>query len=774
MDVMVYQTQVWLNETYGNHPGYNRIVEDGITGWSTMYALTRALQIELGITETADNFGPTTLRLLGQLGPISRTSNTNENIVKIIQGGLYCKGYGPGGITGYFGPGTEAAVASMQANMGLENADGVVTPKVFKALLTMDAYVLLSGGRPLIRSIQQWLNNKYHHRENFFFIPCDGLYSRNTQKALVYAIQYEEGLSDEIANGHFGPTTQSLLPTIYVGNSDGSTFFVHLFQAAMIFNNYDVPFDGEFTSEVSRRVQEFQEFCALPQTGIGDFQTWASLLVSTGDPNRKGTACDCITEITPARALTLKNEGYETVGRYLTNADGEGSLNKKIQPGELSTIFDAGLTVFPIYQTYGNRASYFNLGQGRIDAEAAYHAAINYGFKHDTTIYFAVDFDALGYEITNNIIPYFKGINQTMSNLGNRYNIGVYGPRSVCIQVSDEGFASTSFVSGMSTGFSGNLGYPLPANWAFDQISTRAIGSGEGYIEIDNNIKSGRDNGSSSVVDDTNLNEDAFNQLENISVLAMFYVNNYTDKPEPIIFWSNYLVTNYYRKNRYTGNRWAVTAGPIWWDFIDFVNNSIGNPKFINITDPVTKIVVDTEHLMATMAAELYVWLDADIEHDIIDFAGWAGDLVTVYKDVTEHLDDYNGDVYECARDLIGSKLVPSYFPFTDLLADVDAVNIAREIIKDRENTTINGAVQDYYGNSVFRRFSRFYQNRFDQDEDTLNSEVRKYVLGETQAIEIMRNQLLNDYHIEPYSDEDGEKLAQAFVDVLLDYVRAC
>lgn len=251
----------------------------------------------------------------------------------------------------------------------------------------------------------------------------------------------------------------------------------------------------------------------------------------------------------------------------------------------------------------------------------------------------------------------------------------------------------------------------------------------------------------------------------------MFYVNNYTDKPEPIIFWSNYLVTNYYRKNRYTGNRWAVTAGPIWWDFIDFVNNSIGNPKFINITDPVTKIVVDTEHLMATMAAELYVWLDADIEHDIIDFAGWAGDLVTVYKDVTEHLDDYNGDVYECARDLIGSKLVPSYFPFTDLLADVDAVNIAREIIKDRENTTINGAVQDYYGNSVFRRFSRFYQNRFDQDEDTLNSEVRKYVLGETQAIEIMRNQLLNDYHIEPYSDEDGEKLAQAFVDVLLDYV---
>ncbi|MFL2099124.1 hypothetical protein ACEN37_12870, partial [Marinilactibacillus psychrotolerans] len=57
----------------------------------------------------------------------------------------------------------------------------------------------------------------------------------------------------------------------------------------------------------------------------------------------------------------------------------------------------------------------------------------------------------------------------------------------------------TSFVSGMSTGFSGNLGYPLPKNWAFDQISTITLGSGEGLIEIDNNIKSGRDNGVSYV-----------------------------------------------------------------------------------------------------------------------------------------------------------------------------------------------------------------------------------------------------------------------------------
>jgi peptidoglycan hydrolase-like protein with peptidoglycan-binding domain len=47
----------------------------------------------------------------------------------------------------------------------------------------------------------------------------------------------------------------------------------------------------------------------------------------------------------------------------------------------------------------------------------------------------------------------------------------------------------------MSSGFSGNLGYPLPTNWAFDQISTLTVGSGTGAIEIDNNIASGRDTG---------------------------------------------------------------------------------------------------------------------------------------------------------------------------------------------------------------------------------------------------------------------------------------
>ena len=494
MDQMVKEAQEWVNKTYTGRAGYQEIKVTGTTGWSTMWALTRALQLELGITETSTTFGDGTLAEITKKCPISTTSNTNANIVKIIQAALYCKGYGPGGITGTYGPGTQAAITSMQKNLGSTSADGVVTPKLFKALLTMDAYVLVNNGSEKIRKIQQWLNNKYINRADFFYMPCDGHYSRDVQKALMFAIQYEEGLKDGTANGYFGPTTQEKIKPVVL--KEGSTgAFVYLFQAALIFNGYDVPFDGTFSTFMTTQLKQFQNFALLKATGVSDFQTWASLLVSTGDPERQGKACDCITEITPERAKTLVAAGYETVGRYLTNAKVTNAKNKKIQDGEMKTISKAGLSIFPIYQTNGGDKAYFNADQGQEDALNAYNAALSYGFPKSTTIYFAVDFDATGDDIKDKILPHFKAINEKMKTLNNYYKIGVYGSRNVCIQVSDKRYATYSFVSGMSTGFSGNLGFPLPKNWAFDQIKEYAIGSGNGSIAIDKNIKSGIDPG---------------------------------------------------------------------------------------------------------------------------------------------------------------------------------------------------------------------------------------------------------------------------------------
>jgi peptidoglycan hydrolase-like protein with peptidoglycan-binding domain len=507
-DDMVLMAQRFVNSYYGSIEGIPVVEEDGQTGWATMYALTRCLQYELGLTALSDTFGPTTLATLTSKFPVIGAGAGSTRIVQIVQAALYCKGYDGGEIQDGFTPGgmytarVSAAVTKLKTDCGVyaANPNGNVFPKLFKALLTMDAYVVVGNGSSTIRSIQQWLNATYHQRGPFFIIPCDGSFSRDVQKALMLAVQFQVGISDASANGVFGPTTQAGIRAnpLSVGSSGR---WVQLFTAAMVFNRRSgVAFSDSFSSALSAQVSSFQDFVALPVTGRGDFQTWASLLVSTGDTSRRGRAVDCVTSITYDRADTLKANGYDIVGRYLSNVPGT-SLNKMIDLLELGVIENSGLRCFPIYQTYGDSAGYFSTLQGKVDAYRAIDRAKFYGFKPGTRIYFAVDFDALDSEVTSRVIPHFRGITEVMDEYGSQFRIGVYGPRNICSRVAAAGLSSASFVSDMSTGYSGNLGYPMPDDWAFDQISTISIGSGAGKIEIDNNIVSGRDLGQSSFLE---------------------------------------------------------------------------------------------------------------------------------------------------------------------------------------------------------------------------------------------------------------------------------
>lgn len=128
------------------------------------------------------------------------------------------------------------------------------------------------------------------------------------------------------------------------------------------------------------------------------------------------------------------------------------------------------------------------------------------GFPAGTIIYFAVDYDVLGYEIHEKIVPYFQEINETFDkiteNLGvKRYKIGIYSSRNVCSTVRTaygtgiEGL----FVADMSSGYSGNLGFAMPTDWAFDQFA-QLFGSSNGIgVDIDKVGYSGLDQGVSSV-----------------------------------------------------------------------------------------------------------------------------------------------------------------------------------------------------------------------------------------------------------------------------------
>jgi len=94
-----------------------------------------------------------------------------------------------------------------------------------------------------------------------------------------------------------------------------------------------------------------------------------------------------------------------------------------------------------------------------------------------------------GRDAEGNIVPYFNGIAAGLRSRGGRYVQGVYGSRNVCTRVSGEGYARHSFVSGMSYGFSGNLGFAMPDNWAFTQIKEFDFEpSSSDPFPLDNNV----------------------------------------------------------------------------------------------------------------------------------------------------------------------------------------------------------------------------------------------------------------------------------------------
>ncbi|MEU1849403.1 glycoside hydrolase domain-containing protein [Streptomyces sp. NPDC019990] len=498
-DAMVLKAQRFVNSVYGSRTG-TTVAETGETDWPTLYALTRALQYELGITALSDAFGPTTLSTLTDKYPqLNAGTVPSPDFCRIIQAGLYCKGYDGSDLDGTYGARTEAAVARLKADMGLEQAlpGRDLTPKVFKALLTMDRYLLGATGSQQVRDAQRWLNGRYLNRRDFFVIACDGLVSRDTARALLFGVQYEAGMADGTANGNFGPGTQSALRSHQVRQGDKGVY-VQLFSAGMVLNRRPAALTDTFDAALAAAVRAFQKFVALPVTGEGDFPTFASLLASYGDQSRQARACDTIAKITPARAAALKAAGITCVGRYLTNPSATSLPEKAIQPGELRTIADNGLRCFPIYQTVNNDASDFDYVAGRTAGYAAVNAALDHGFKRGTRIFFAVDFDAIDADITEHVLPHFKGVKEALADSGHPYEVGVYGSREVCARVGEAGYSTASFVADMSPGFEGNAGHPLPRDWAYDQFAVRTLGTGDGKLDIDANIASGRDTGQSS------------------------------------------------------------------------------------------------------------------------------------------------------------------------------------------------------------------------------------------------------------------------------------
>jgi peptidoglycan hydrolase-like protein with peptidoglycan-binding domain len=765
-DIRVFEAQEWVNAICYGVPGYNPAPEDGETGWSTMFAFTRALQHLLGITALSDTFGNGTLSALTSQFPVigestptpGNPATTASKVVGIMQAALWCKGYWSAADFGVWNVDTGNSLESINSRIGL-TASRNLTPKVFKSLLTMDAYVVVGSGTSANREVQQWLNSRYLSRADYYVIPTDGYYSRDVQRGLMFAIQYELGMADGTANGNFGPGTQSGLQTygnFSVGAVDSTRKLIRLFQGALRFNGYgSTPFTGTYDTATSSQTATFQAFAQLAGSGSSNFGTWASLLVSTGDPNRAVTGSDTATPLTPGKAASMYSAGYRTVGRYL-NVE-----SKRYQAGEFATIFNAGLTTYPIYQEFNNVITAFDFDKGKTQGIAAVKRARQLGLNTGTVIYFAVDFDATGDDIVAAIIPFFQGVNEGVQTSKRvTYQVGVYGTRNVCARVSAAGLAVSSFIAGMSTGWSGNLGFPLPSNWSYDQIKTVTVGTSPNAIEIDKNVKrtGAPELGAGDVeripmqfppphapvYDELGYWRWALLQYAADKVRASAYVdvanmnNLMLMRLQKPTYWvapgaeldesTTDALLRFFWTYLYTPAVWALVPPPPWDSYFEGSYNEfavlLDGPEF---GLPVSGPLGDLEHFAASTRGYIQNGVpSAGDEASLGDYGGWALDLVTLWNDYEAARLEAPGDVLEVGG-WIEAKLGGTdgtKFDLPDLLADMAAFLVAKRIEADstRSLSDIIRVIYNQVEDDPHYLANAFFDERFGSRADMVTA----------------------------------------------------
>ena len=565
-DENVRKAQKYLNSMYGHRSEWVKLDEDGLTGTGTCKGIIRAFQIENGISPVTGTVGNITLNKMRSLSDISKMNANdpgNPNVC-ILQCALFVKGYNAGGITGVYYTTGVNAVKQYQSDAGLP-VTGIIDWKVWMGLVSINWFKKTNAGDKTIVKIQQQLNTDWS--DIIGVGPCDGVVSRFTSYALIAALQAAEGIYTSfigsIDKRNFGDQTASKFPSVLKQGKNGAYVkYNKLVQYGLYLNGYNAGrFDGNFDSTTKSMVASFQEFYAL--TGIGlvtsgevNCATMKSLLTSKGDTGRKAKACDCSTVLNKQQVLDIKNAGYQVVGRYLTGtANGK---RKFITFEEIKNIESAGLRVFPIYQDGGYKAEYFqNLRQGIVDAHTAITSAKRIGVPDGTTIYFAVDFDCYDYQMKSFIVPYFKKLNLVFDSETNnkKYKVGIYAPRYICSYISKKGLAEYSFVADMSSGYSCNLGYPIPKNWAFDQFFEFNVNNGGQFpsspsFDLDKAGYSGRDKGittfdkmpymspdqlaekNSNIILDIQRDQYVYNVFEPLGYLDKVYNSSLTYKKE--------------------------------------------------------------------------------------------------------------------------------------------------------------------------------------------------------------------------------------------------
>lgn len=750
MDAQVQATQEWLNTTYRNRSGWVTLEQDGLIGWATVYGLRRALQAELGISPLSSGFGPaTTTAFRTKFGSI-KDDSVGENVIRLLSGALWCKGY-----TGLWAgapvlfSSLSGVIQSLKRELGLAGTTPDVDVKLMASLLSMDAYRPLSGGSTSVRVAQQWLNGAYAHRRDFALIPTDGIYSRQIQTALLFGLQYEIGMADGTANGNFGAGTREGIrtkATVSTGSADGTRAFVRLFQAALRFNDFDVPFTGTFDDETAESVRRFQSFMELSSTGKGDYSTWCFLLVSSGDTDVRTSGFDTNVQLRSDEAFAAYAAGYRVAGRYTVGA------GKYITALELRGLRASGLALVPLHQRFNNKADLMTPSNGRLHGAEAVTRARVLDLPEDTVIFFPVDFDALGETITGPVLDYFDGVKESIGrSLTRRYRVGVYGTRNVCSVVLDAGLAEAAYVAGISTGWSGNMGFRMPEAWHYNQIAELLDGelSTARAVKIDKVLVSSRATpvDLSSVVDPPTERDESpsatgfdafFEWFVGARVACERALSEASSFLNPVANLAGALVddhiTHFLRLERYWGALWKGYTAVIETDSLAQQARAISEGALADHAAAVPLVSTrDIAHLAATLRGyEMWGVPTDPADYGLGDLGGWPLDLLQIWGGyVSAHAAgtaDSLGPYLEAHLGRQTAAADAAGFGWGDLVADADAYLVAASKSEHRDG--LEPALREVLQVGSATRLRRFHDVRFGGSTDNLVSSFAKVVDG--------------------------------------------
>lgn len=366
-----------------------------------------------------------------------------------------------------------------------------------------------------------------------------------------------------------------------------------------------------------------------------------------------------------------------------------------------------------------------------------FNAGINasqFAFKHKipkgAVIYFAVDLDVYAEQISEYIVPYFEGINDTLNK---DYKVGIYGPRLVCTKVSEAKLSVSSFVADMSSGYSCNIGQKMPSDWCYDQYCE--ISNFNNDFDIDKVTYNGKIEAIDHIQEETSNMEKLYKQLKNLYDLTTMYSEQHNKSWSIIEINKN--IMDYLRAEDYTGAFWDLAAGEVDSNYTSFLDaNLTDGMKRADIKLPSKNGEIEITHLAASISSLLHNFFAFDQE--VNDLTGWAGDLLQLGGNLErikrKHMCS-DTDVYRligCNEDDFAQSLgfenaEVSGFGWMDLEQDIDAVNIARLI---NENLEIYNVFSAYYGGKLYsERIKIFIQEigANELSEEGIKAKAKEY-----------------------------------------------